>query len=61
MSEDSWVFALAVFLALRGEDPAEARRHLKEHLAKKLDGAWRRLSAAPELLDRLRGAPVRAA
>ncbi|MBI3439359.1 MAG: hypothetical protein HY054_12065 [Proteobacteria bacterium] len=61
LSEDSWVFALAVFLALREEAPDEARRHLKQHLAKKLDDAWKRLLAAPDLLARLREAPVRSA
>ena len=60
LSEDSWIFALAVFLALRGDEPGEARKHLKDHLAKKLDSAWKRLAAAPDLLQRLREAPVRA-
>ncbi len=53
-SEDGWMFALAVFLALRGEAPDEARRRLKPGLARKLDQALARLAAAPELLERLR-------
>lgn len=53
-SEDGWTFALAVFLALREEGPDEARRHLKPHLAKRLDSARARLTAAPELLETLR-------
>jgi hypothetical protein len=61
LSEDSWVFALAVFLALRGETPEAARTHLKEHLAKKLDAACKRLAIAPELLTRLRNSPTRGA
>ena len=60
-ADNSWVFALAVFLALRGEAPDAARTHLKEHLAKKLDAACKRLSDAPELLMRLRNAPTRSA
>jgi hypothetical protein len=53
-SEDGWCFALAVFLSLKGEDPAIARRHLKPRLAQKLDRALARLVAAPELLAALR-------
>jgi hypothetical protein len=53
-SEDGWMFALAVFLALREEAPDEARKHLKPHLAKKLDLALARLRAAPELIEGLR-------
>ena len=53
-SEDGWCFALAVFLALRGEAPDEARRHLKTHLAKRLDKALARLAQAPQLLETLR-------
>lgn len=58
-SEDAWVFALAVFLALRDEAPDEARKHLKPHLAKKLDAAVKRLAAEPEMLEPLRNAPHR--
>jgi hypothetical protein len=53
-SEDGWIFALAVFLALRDETPDLVRQYLKPHLAKKLDQAWRRLADAPELIQRLR-------
>jgi hypothetical protein len=49
-SEDGWVFALAVFLALHGEQAEVARKHLKPHLAKKLDAACRRLADDPEFL-----------
>jgi hypothetical protein len=49
-SEDSWVFSLAVFMSLRGDRPEEARRHLKPHLARKLDGAFKRLGGEPALL-----------
>lgn len=58
-SEDSWVFALAVFLALRDESPDEARKALKPHLAKKLDAAVKRLAGEPEILTPLRNAPHR--
>lgn len=53
-SEDSWAFALAVFLALRNEAPDLVRPHLKPRLKKKLDQAWRRLTDAPDLIEKLR-------
>jgi hypothetical protein len=53
-SEDGWCFALAVFLALSGRDEAEARRHLKPHLAKRLSQAQARLSQSPHLIEGLR-------
>jgi hypothetical protein len=53
-SEDGWMFSLAVFLELRGDAPDEARKHLKPHLAKKLDQARARLADAPHLLETLR-------
>lgn len=53
-SEDGWCFALAVFLALRGEEAETARKHLKPHLAKRLDRAMARLADAPELLAPLK-------
>lgn len=56
-SEDGWSFALAVFLSLRDETPDIVRQYLKPHLTKKLDKAWRRLSDAPELTQRLRATP----
>lgn len=52
-SEDGWCFALAVFLALRGETSELAKRHLKPHLSRKLDRAIARLGAAPELIVQL--------
>jgi hypothetical protein len=52
-SEDSWAFALAVFMALRGEAPGEAQRHLKPRLACKLDGARKRLDGEPALIASL--------
>lgn len=53
-SEDGWCFALAVFLALSGADEAEARRHLKPNLAKRLTQANARLAQAPEMIENLR-------
>jgi hypothetical protein len=58
-SEDSWIFALAVFLALRGETADEARQHLKPHLAKRLDAAVKRVGAEPSWIETLRAAPHR--
>lgn len=52
-SEDGWVFALAVFLRLRGEDAAPSRAKLKPHLAEKLDKALRRLDDDPAFLAAL--------
>ncbi len=49
-SEDAWVFALAVFLALRAEDAGPARAALKPHLARKLDAACKRLADEPAFL-----------
>jgi hypothetical protein len=54
-SEDSWAFAIAVFLDLRGEsETAAARTHLKPGLVKKLELAQRRLADAPDLVAALR-------
>lgn len=39
LSERNWIFALAIFLALKGEGIAEAREHLKSHLRKNLAAA----------------------
>jgi hypothetical protein len=55
-SDDSWVFALAVFLQLRDETVDAAKPHLKPHLAQKLVKAQKRLSAEPALLEPLRAA-----
>jgi hypothetical protein len=52
-SEEAWVFALAVFMALRGDNPAPARAALKPHLAKKLDAAIARLAREPAFLQDL--------
>ena len=61
LKQRALVLPTPVFLALRGNAPDAARTHLKEHLAKKLDAACKRLSVAPELLMRLRDAPTRSA
>jgi hypothetical protein len=45
-----------VFLTLRDEAADEARRHLKPHLAKRLDKALARLAQAPHLIESLRAA-----
>ncbi|MEJ0058921.1 MAG: hypothetical protein WDM79_04730 [Terricaulis sp.] len=52
-SEEAWVFALAIFLALRDEDSATARAHLNPHLAPKLDKAMKRLRSEREFLSAL--------
>jgi hypothetical protein len=57
-SEDQWLFALAVQLRLCEEDPAPARGYLKPHLARKLDGALKRLDAKPDFLAPLRETPA---
>lgn len=50
LSEDAWVFTLAVVLALRDEDDAPGRAALKPHLARKPEAARKRLADAPEFL-----------
>ncbi len=49
-SEDGWVFAQAVFMTLRGDDPVPARAYLKPHLQGKLDKALKRLAGEPGFL-----------
>lgn len=39
LSERNWIFALAIFLALKGESPEDARAHLKPYLQKDLRAA----------------------
>lgn len=53
-SEDGWIFALAVFLSLRGERPDTAKKHLKEHLAQRLDVALKHLSQNPAIMEAVR-------
>ncbi len=53
-SEDGWVFALAVFIRLLDQDTAEAKRHLKPHLAKRLDKALALIDRDADLLRPLR-------
>ena len=53
-SEDGWVFALAVFLGLRDESPETAKKHLKEHLAKRLDVALKHLAQNPAIMEAVR-------
>lgn len=50
-SEDGWIFALALFLALRGEAGDTAKTHLKEHLSKRLVTAMKHLDANPAIMD----------
>jgi hypothetical protein len=60
LSEDSWVFAIAVFLKLKAEDPATAWAWLKPHLRKKLDKACAHLEANPDFVASILGAlPVK--
>ncbi|WP_395647427.1 hypothetical protein [Terricaulis sp.] len=53
-SEDGWVFALAVFLSLREEAADAAKKHLKEHLAKRLDVALKHLAQNPAIMAAVR-------
>lgn len=55
-SEDGWIFALAVFLSLRGEAPDTAKTHLKEHLAKRLATALKHLGDNPVIMESVRAA-----
>lgn len=50
LRERDWVFALAVFLALRGEEAAVLRPHLKPHLSSDLKAAAKYLARNIELL-----------
>ena len=54
LRERDWVFALAVFLALRGEQESSLKKRLKPHLYTDLVGAARYLRKRPELLSGLR-------
>jgi hypothetical protein len=55
LRERDWVFALAVFLALRGEETDLLRRHLKRHLYSDLNAATKYLARNPALLEQHRG------
>jgi len=50
LRERDWVFALAVFLTLRGEETAVLRPHLKPHLYSDLKTAAKHLARNPDLL-----------
>lgn len=54
LRERDWVFALAVYLALRGEDETSLKKLLKPHLYADLLGAARYLRKRPDLLSNLR-------
>jgi len=56
LKEREWVFALAVFLALRGIDPAVAATHLKPHLASQLKRTIRYLKANPSIVAQIAAA-----
>jgi hypothetical protein len=58
LSENALTFALAVFLALRGDDGAEAHQYLKPHLAQQLDKAMRRIRSKGLLEGWEAGAPA---
>lgn len=51
LRERDWVFALAVFLALRGEQVALLQRHLKSHLYSDVRAATKYLARRPALLE----------
>jgi len=53
LGERDWVFALAVFLALRGESPAELRPFLKDHLFADLGKAMAWLKRNPTAIAAL--------
>lgn len=54
LSEDGWLFALAVFMALRGDDPAIVRPHIKPRIAKRFDEACAYVARQPDMLAPLR-------
>jgi hypothetical protein len=54
LSQRAWVFAMAVFFALRSQSPMEAIPYLKPHLATDLVKASRYLGRHPTLLEALR-------
>jgi hypothetical protein len=55
LRERDWVFALAVFLLLRGEETKALKPLLKHHLYSDMKVASRRLQREPALLAGLRG------
>jgi hypothetical protein len=54
IKEREWVFALAVFLALKGLDASAAKPHLKDHLASQLKRTQKYLELNPQILERIR-------
>jgi hypothetical protein len=54
IKEREWVFALAVFLALKGMAATVAKPHLKSHLAGQLTRAEKYLQQNPSILERIK-------
>ncbi|MBX3480376.1 MAG: hypothetical protein KF842_08245 [Caulobacter sp.] len=57
LSERSWAFALAVFIALKGLPADSADRWLKDGLVRQVKAASKYLAANPGLLEPLRAIP----
>lgn len=56
LKEREWVFALAIFLSLRGADAAAVMPHLKPHLVSQLKRTLRYLAANPTIVADIRAA-----
>ncbi|MEQ1864640.1 MAG: hypothetical protein ABL996_08295 [Micropepsaceae bacterium] len=54
IKEREWVFALAIFLALKGLDASSAKPHLKPHLANQLKRVEKYLQLNPAILERIK-------
>ncbi len=54
IKEREWIFALAVFLALKGLDASAAKPHLKSHLASQLNRTQKYLQLNPSILERIK-------